>query len=161
MLPNGLFGHFFGPHEGQRNDSFMLNESMILEPCAEHAVREGTDENSMDEDRYFQLFGDPAYGVSAHIQSPFSGVGNRTALQKEWNELMSGVRIEVEHGFGIVSNTWPFLNAGWKMHLAASPVGHYYWVGVLLTNGIDCLHLNQVAQAFDCQPPELKNYFHH
>ena len=94
MLPNGLFGHLFGPHEGRQNDSFMLNESMILETCTEHAVREGTDENSMDEDRYFQLFGDPAYGVSAHIQSPFSGVGgNQTALQKEWNELMSGVRI--------------------------------------------------------------------
>jgi hypothetical protein len=161
VLPNGLFGHLFGPHEGRRNDLFLLNESEVLEQCAEHAVREEMDENASDEDRYFQIFGDPAYGVSAHILSPFSGVGERTALQKEWNEKMSGVRIEVEHGFGIVSNTWPFLNAGWKMQTGASPVGRYYRVGVLLTNSINCLRPNQVSQAFRCQPPDIRAYFHH
>jgi nuclease HARBI1 len=74
MLPNSLFAHLFGPHEGRRNDSFMLNESRILDICTEHAVREDTDENTPDAERYFQLFGDPAYGVSAQIQSPFSGL---------------------------------------------------------------------------------------
>ncbi|KAJ6600829.1 hypothetical protein B0H10DRAFT_1887659, partial [Mycena sp. CBHHK59/15] len=43
---------------------------------------------------------------------------------------MSAVRIEVEHGFGIVANLWPFLNAGWKMQLYSSPVGRYYRVAL-------------------------------
>jgi hypothetical protein len=58
-----------------------------------------------------------AYGLGPHIISPFSGAGERTEEELEWNSQMSAVRIEVEHGFAIVSNTWPFLNAGWKMHL--------------------------------------------
>jgi hypothetical protein len=124
-------------------------------------VRDGTDEDTPDEGRYFQLFRDPAYGVSAHIQSPFAGIGDRTEEQMAWNKKMSEVRIVVEHGYGIVSNTWPFLNAGWKMHLGGSPVGRYYRTGVLLTNAINCLRYNQVSQYFDCQPPELADYFHH
>jgi len=161
MLPNGMFGHLFGPQEGRRNDSFLLNESGLLDQCAEFAVREGTDENTPDEEHYFQLFGDPAYGLSPHIQSPHSGVGVRTEEQLWWNELMSAVRIEVKHGFAVVANTWPFLNAAWKLHIGGSPVGHYYRTGVLLTNGLNCLRPNQVAQAFNCPPPLLKNYFHH
>ena len=92
--------------------------------------------------------------------SPFAGVGQRSNAEKEWNAEMSAVRIEVEHGFGIVSNTWPFLNASWKMHLYSSPVGRYYRVGVLLTNCLDCLHPNQVSQYFDCLPLTLSEYLH-
>jgi hypothetical protein len=139
----------------------MLNESNLLDQCAAHAVREGSDENDAVAQRYFQLFGDPAYGVSPLIQSPFSGVGERTEEEKLWNNAMSAVRIEVEHGFGIVSNTFPFLNAGWKMHLGASPVGAYYRVAVLLVNCMNCLRPNQVAQRLDCKPPELDEYFHY
>lgn len=161
MLPNGMFGHLFGPHKGRRNNCALLNHSQILEMCAEHAVRNGTNEDTPDEEHYFQLFGDPAYGVSAQIQSPFSGLGERTEEEKQWNEMMSQVRIVVEHGFGIITNTWPFLNAGWKMRLGASPVGHYYRTGVLLANGLNCIRPNQVSQYFDCEPPELVDYFHH
>jgi nuclease HARBI1 len=74
---------------------------------------------------------------------------------------MSQTRIVVEHGFSIVANTWPFLNAGWKMHLGASPVGRYYCAGVILSNGLDCIHPNQVSQYFECKPPKLADYFHH
>ena len=41
-------------------------------------------------------------------------------MEKGWNEAMASVQIEVEHGFSIVSNTWPFLNAVWKMHIYSS-----------------------------------------
>ena len=88
-------------------------------------------------------------------------MGDRTEEEKAWNAEMSAVRIEVEHGFGIVANTWPFLNAGWKMRLYSSPVGRYYRVGVLLTNCINCLWPNQVSQYFDCHPPKLNEYLHH
>ena len=160
MLPNGMFGHLFGPWEARRADSFLLDQSGLLEMCAEHAVRDGTNENTPAEERFLQLFGDPAYGVSHQIVSPFAGPGVRTEEEKGWNEAMASVRIEVEHGFGIVSNTWPFLNAGWKMHIYSSPVGRYYRAGVLFTNAINCFRYNQVAQYFECQPPILFDYFH-
>ncbi|KAF7336520.1 DDE Tnp4 domain-containing protein [Mycena sanguinolenta] len=160
MLPNGIIGHLYGPVEGQRNDNFLLTESALLDALAQFAHQEDVDDDTPIERRYFQIFGDPAYGVGPHIMSPFSRAGVRTPDEQEWNAQMSAVRIEVEHGFGIVANLWPFLNAGWKMQLYSSPVGRYYRVGVLLTNCLNCLHANQVAQYFDCLPPDLEDYLH-
>ena len=80
--------------------------------------------------------------------SPFSGVDERSDAEKEWNAEMSAVQIEVEHEFGVVSNTWPFFNASWKMHLYSSSIGRYYRVGVLLTNCLNCLHSNQECFQF-------------
>lgn len=160
MLPNGIFGHLFGPWESRRADLILLEESGLLEACTEHAVRAGTDDNTPDQQHYLQIFGDPAYGNTRQIISPYAGAGDRTEAEKEWNEKMASVRIEVEHGFGIVSNNFPFLNAGWKMHVYGSPVGRYYRAGVLFTNAVTCLHYNQVAEHFRCKPPHIFDYFH-
>ena len=92
--------------------------------------------------------------------SSFAGAEKRSDARKEWNAEMSAVCIKVEHGFGIVSNTWPFFNANWKMHLYASPVGRYYQVGVLLMNCLDCLRPNQVSRYFNCIPLTLSDYLH-
>ena len=92
--------------------------------------------------------------------SSFSDVGERSDAEKEWNAEMSAVQIEVEHEFGVVSNTWPFLNASWKMCLYSSSVGRYYCVGVLLTNCLNCLHPNQVSQYFNCLSLTLFEYLH-
>ena len=160
MLPNGMFGHLFGPWEARRADSFLLDQSGLLEMCTEHAVRDGTNENTPAEERFLQLFGDPAYGVSHQIVSPFASPGVRTEEEKRWNEAIASVQIKVEHGFGIVSNTWPFLNVGWKMHIYSSALGGYYRAGVLFTNAINCFCYNQVAQYFKCQLPNLFDYFY-
>lgn len=155
-LPNGLFGHLYGPIEGRRADTGMLNESELLEACKEHAYTE----DEQGDRQYFQLFGDAAYGISEVLLSPYSGQGERTEEEREWNKSMGSVQVDVEHAFGIVTRLWPFLNAGWKMRLLSSPVGCHYRVGVLLTNAMNCLHPNQVAQAFDLDPPSLEEYFH-
>lgn len=155
-LPNGMFGHLYGPIEGRRADTGILNESELLEACEEHAYVE----DDQGERQYFQLYGDAAYGLRQVLVSPYSGPGEHTEEEIEWNRCMGTVRIDVEHAFNIVSKTWPFLNAGWKMRLLSSPVGTYYRVGVLLTNAMNCLRPNQVAQAFDLQPPTLEEYFH-
>ena len=120
-------------------------ESGLLECLAHFVHPEDLAAHAPYEEWTYQMFGDPAYRVGQHIISPFAGMGDRTE-EKAWNAEMSGVWIEVEHGFGIVTNTWPFLNAGWKMRLYSSPVGRYYRVGVLLTNCINCFQPNQVSQ---------------
>ncbi len=161
MLPNGIIGHLYGPFEGRRNDNFLLTESGLLEHLAHFAHPEDLAADAPYEEQTYQMFGDPAYGVGPHIISPFAGMGDCTEEEKTWNAEMSAVWIEVEHGFGMVANTWPFLNAGWKMRLYSSPVGRYYRVGVLLMNCINCLWPNQVSQYFDCHPPKLNKYLHH
>lgn len=155
-LPNGLIGHLYGPIEGRRADTGMLNDSGLLAECKQHAfIEDGPGERS-----YFQLYGDAAYGLSEVLMCPYAGPGEHTAEEIEWNKQMGTVRIDVEHAFGVVSRTWPFLNAGWKMRLLSSPVGSYYRIGVLLSNAMNCLRPNQVARAFDLQPPDVADYFH-
>jgi len=160
MLPNGIIGHLFGPMEGQRNDAYLLTESGILEQLATFSFQEDVPADAPVEEHTFQVFSDPTYGLGPHIISPFAGAGEHTEEEWEWNAKMSAVCIKIEHGFGIVSNLWPFLNGGWKMHLYNSPVACYYHVGVLLANAINCLYPNQVAQYFNCLPPCLNEYFH-
>ena len=71
------------------------------------------------------MFGDPAYSVGPHILSLFSDMTEQAEEKREWNAQMARVCMEVEHGIGIVSNMWPFLNATWKMRLYLSLVGRY------------------------------------
>ena len=160
VLPDGMFAHLYGPFEGRRADPGLLAESGLLEKCTTHARKPGTTNATPIEDRYYQLFGDPAYGVSPVLLSPFARAGQRSEDEQEWNVGMSSVRIEVEHGFGIVVNTWPFLNAFWKLRVYASPVGVYYRVAVLLTNARNCYRPNQISQYFACRPPTVREYFH-
>ena len=134
---------------------FMLAESNLMDECALHAKLTGASRES----HYLQLFGDPAYGLNRHIISPFSKQG-RADDKQEWNTRMSKVRIEVEHGFSLVTKTWRFLEAEWKHHIFQSPVGRYYRVGVLLTNALACLRPNQVSQYFNCLLPSLEEYFY-
>ncbi|KAF7292133.1 DDE Tnp4 domain-containing protein [Mycena indigotica] len=138
MLPNGLIGHLYGPIEGRHNDNALLAAPT---PAS----------------RYFQIFGDPAYGLSPLMISPFSGPGEHTREEAACNEAMAAVRIEVEHGFGIVVTKWPFLNGWWKQRVFSSPVGRYYCVGVLLTNALNCLSPNQTSQYFACEPPSVEH----
>lgn len=145
MLPNGLFGHLYGLFEGRRNNAFLLQDSGLLDKCATYAIRPGTSPDDPPLVRYFQLFGDPAYGLSPHLVSPFAGPGQRTQEEIAWNMAMAAVRIEVEHGFALVLNNWAFLRCSWKMQVYSSPVGRYYRFGVLLTNAMSCLRPNQVA----------------
>lgn len=160
MIPNGIFAHLFGPWEGRRTDPFLLSESGLLDKCAKYAVQVEADDGTPLEHRYFQLYGDPAYGINPFLISPYSGPGVRSRREHEFNTRMSSVRIEVEHGFGVVLNTWQFLYTFWKHRVYQSPVGRYYRVAVLLTNARNCFHPNQVALHFGCRPPELDEYFH-
>ncbi|KLO08612.1 hypothetical protein SCHPADRAFT_798704, partial [Schizopora paradoxa] len=148
--------HLYGPVEGRRSDPGMLKDSQLIQRCAEHAFLEQPN----GEREFLQLFGDAAYGLSRQMLSPFSGAGGRTEDERQWNECMGSVRVEVEHVFGIISKTWPFLNAWWKLQVYRSPVGLYYRVSVLLTNALNCFRPNHVSRSFDLRPPLVEEYFH-
>jgi hypothetical protein len=134
MLPCGLIGHLFGPWEGRRADPILLAESGLLDKCRQFALQPGTTPDTPRVDRYFHLYGDPAYGTNDVLISPFSGPGVRSPEEQEFNTAMSAVRIEVEHGFAVVVALWPFLRAFWAHRINSTPMGRYYRVAVLLTN---------------------------
>jgi hypothetical protein len=115
MLPNGIIGQLYGPSEGCRNDNFLLTKSGLLECIAHFAHPEDLAADAPYKERAYKIPRDPTYGVGPHIISPFVGMADCMEEEKMWNAEMSVVHIEVEHGFGIVANTWPVLNAGWKM----------------------------------------------
>ena len=156
VLPNGMFGHLFGPIGGCHNDGWLLQESGILDWCQEHACTSAGNGNQ----KVLQLFGDPAYGVSEQILSPFSGIGQQTPEEQEWNKAMSKVRIEIEHTFGILMNMWPVVNAWWKHKIFWTQPGTLYRVAVLLTNAHNCVCPDQISRAFHLDPPLLEEYFH-
>ena len=45
MLPNGMFGHLFGPKEGHHNNNHLLAKSDFLNLCAQHAIPPGTNDD--------------------------------------------------------------------------------------------------------------------
>ncbi|KAF9071474.1 hypothetical protein BDP27DRAFT_1219161, partial [Rhodocollybia butyracea] len=137
-----------------------LGDSNILVKFANFAFRPDVPGDAPIYERNFIVFGDPAYGYGPHLASPFAD-DDMSEDEKAWNNAMSAVRIEVEHGFGVVVSLWPFLNISRKMQIFSSPVGRYYRVGVLLMNLLihyNCFRPNQISQRFECPPPTVDEY---
>ncbi|KIK53517.1 hypothetical protein GYMLUDRAFT_178808 [Collybiopsis luxurians FD-317 M1] len=158
-LPNGIVGHLAGPYEGHRNDNYLLADSKFLDRFAEFAYHPDIGDDAPINNQNFVIFGDPAYGYGPHLISPFAD-DELSDIQHTWNNQMSQVRIEVEHGFGVVTNLWLFLNSFRKMQVLLSPIGRYYHIAVLLMNASNCVSPNQISQRFDCLLPTLDKYFH-
>ncbi|KAF8575307.1 hypothetical protein K439DRAFT_1655495 [Ramaria rubella] len=153
-LPNGLIGHLSRPFR-------VLAESELLTNMALHAIQPGSHAGDPPGRQFFQVYGNLAYNVSPHIISPFARVGVLTPQETAWNTAMGGVRISVEHVFGLVLQDWPYLNTFWKQKIFGNACGLFYQVAVILTNAHACLVPNQAVQRYNCMPPKLHEYFHH
>ncbi|KAE9387457.1 hypothetical protein BT96DRAFT_960394 [Gymnopus androsaceus JB14] len=131
------YWYFVGPIKERPNDYHLLHESKLVEWCYAHVFHPGANANTDIQICYFHLFGDPVYGIK------------QTEEEKEWNEAMTSICIEVEHGFADTTRSWPFLNAWWLHRVYSSPVG----------KALNCIRPNQASQSFDCEPPTLDEYF--
>jgi len=146
--PNGLIAHLHGPIEGRRHDAFMLGVSDLL-PQLERITKPNGDP--------YVVYGDPAYGISQHIISPFGGA-HVTPLEHQFNTEMSKVRISVEWTFGKISQYFAFLDFHKNQKLFLQPVGKYYAVGSILTNCHTCLYGSLTSSFFGLEPPSLESY---
>lgn len=99
-MPNGLIAHMFGPVEGRRHDTFILSESGLLNKLHQFARPNGEP---------YVIYGDPAYGVTANVLSPYRSQ-NLSAAEQEFNWCMSAVRVTVEWTFGKVLQYFSFLD---------------------------------------------------
>lgn len=130
IAPDGLLIHCFGPLEGRYHDRTAWVRSGIEENLEEHAFD--------IQHRPLQMYGEPAYGLSEHLLSPYRG--RCTISQQEWNTSMSKVRIVVEWVFKEVTTLFPRLDWVPSQKILISPVGLEYPVAVLLHNAHVILH---------------------
>lgn len=143
-----MIANLFGPIEGRRHDAFMLGVSGLL-PQLERITKPNGEP--------YVLYGDPAYGMSAHVISPFKGA-HLTQLQKQFNRQMSDVRVSVEWGFGKIIQYFSYLDFRKNLKVLLQPVAKYYTVGTLLTSCHTCLYGSTTSSFFDLEPPTLEEY---
>lgn len=148
IAPNGIIAHLFGPIEGRRHDAFMLGESNLI-TLLERIVKPNGDP--------YVLYGDPAYGISKHIISPFRGA-HLTEPEKIFNAQMSNVRVCVEWGFGKITQYFAYLDFKRNLKVLLQPIGKYYMVGALLINCHTCLYDSVTGVYFGLEPPSLETY---
>ena len=72
---------------------------------------------------------------------------------------MSSVRVAVEWGFNLVTNTFQTVDfIRWQRFFMTRPARQYR-IATLLTNCLTCIRgTNMVAEQFACAPPTLHDY---
>ena len=143
-----MIANLFGPVEGRRHDAFILGISGLLPQLGRITKPDGEP---------YVVYGDPAYGMSAHIISPFKGA-HLTQLQQQFNHKMSEVRVSVEWGFGKIIQYFTYLDFRKNLKVLLQPVAKYYAVGAHLTNCHTCLYGSVTSSFFDLEPPKLEEY---
>ena len=144
VTPDGIMIQFYGPVEGRHHDSYLLGLSEFEDQMS-----------AWDQDYY--VYGDPAYGLSTHIQAPFDRISG-SDVEQEYNASMSRARVSVEHVFGRIIKLFAFVDWKKKLQMMHAPVGKFITIAALLTNCHSCLNPNQVSQNFGVAPPVLEDY---
>ena len=104
------------------------------------------------------LYGDPAYLLRFHVQSPFR-YGILTRQMQIFNEATSAVCTSVEWLFGDIINFFFFMDFKKNMKIGLSQVEKMYIVCAILRNSLTCLYSNTTAAYFGLDPPTLNDYF--
>jgi hypothetical protein len=148
VTPDGLIVSICGPALGSRDDLTVWRESG-LEALLMPLVQQGG--------LTYHLFGDKAYLTSPIIMHPFKPA--LTQLEKQYNIHLSGIRINVEHCFGRLTNLWSFTDMKRIQRTGLQPTAAYYFCMVLFTNLRTCMDGgNQITDAFGCNPPTPAEY---
>ena len=146
--PNGLTADMYEPLEGRRHDVFMLGVSGLSDQLRQFNQPNGEP---------YVIYGDPAYGLSRNILSPFRGAAV-TQDQQEFNKAMSRVQVSVEWGFGKVCQYFAYLDFKKNNKVILQPVGKHFLVASLLINCHTCLYGSLTSTYFDVSPPSLETY---
>ncbi|CAM9922833.1 unnamed protein product [Sphacelaria rigidula] len=150
-----MFAFLWGPLNGFRHDKRMLELSGLMSFVESHM-------NDSDGSTYC-LYGDPAYGQSEHLCTPFaSEVDEELSEEMEaFNKSMTRCRVTIELFFKEVTSKWTFIDITRQQKSLLSPVGTQYRVCVLLSNSHSCLNGgNEILQFFGVSPPSRDEYVH-
>ncbi len=147
--PDGLIIHLFGPIEGRYHDVRLLRESGLGDTMIQHARDQSN--------RQLCVYGDPAYGVTSWLVSPFKG-SKLTPQQEQFNSSMSAVRGTVEWGFQRIVTLWAFLDFAKNQKIYLQRVGMFYQFCTLMTNVHACYYKSQTSLYFNALPPTARQY---
>ena len=134
----------------KRHDAWMLGESHLLNDLERFAFSTGG--------QPMCIYGDPAYPVRVHLQSPYKGNRLMPAMEA-FNESMSKVRTSVEWVFGDIVRSFKFMDFKNNLKIGLSQIGKMYLVCALIQNAITCMYGNQTSNYFDLNPPTVHEYF--
>ena len=149
MTPDGIIQAMYGPFLGSCHDAGAFKESKLDDELRALPLFTNGDQPA--------LYGDSAYGLRhPSLLRPFR---NAVGPQKKVNVQMAKARILVEWGFGIVINTWAFVDFKKNLKLLKQPIARYYQTAVLLTNALACLRGNEISLKTKLAPPTLSQYF--
>ena len=152
VTPDGVIVGLHGPVEGARHDAHVYQLSGLGQLMQEHMNVDG---------QAYKVYGDPAYGVSQHLCTPYEATSAAalTPEMKDFNKRMSACRVSVEWAFGEVSRLWAFCDYKPQQKSLLSPVATQYRVSVVLTNLHTCLNAgNQISDYFGVKPPTPEQY---
>lgn len=145
MLPNGI-GFVFGPSVGRSHDA-----RMVIEHNVNAQLR-----NSIGQD--FCIYGDAGFKLSDKIVTPYR---NGNPQQMSFNRQMRKGRISIEHWFGNMQTTFPFLNNKQRLQILASSCGvsTIWCVSAHLMNCLVCIRGHSpIADYFGLETPEIDAY---
>ena len=145
-----MVANLYKPTEGRKHDSTMLARSGLLNDLQVHS--------RSPDGRLLCIYGDPAYPLRPQLMAPFRG-NNLNDQQNQWNSMMSTVRVSVEWVFNDIVNYFKFIDFHKNLKLQLSAVGKMYIVCVLLQNARSCFYGSITSDFFDCDPPNIQNYF--
>src|SRR5882724_1917742 len=124
VMQNGLLIHLNGPYHTPQNDLGSLTKSSLLMTLEQCMIQLRSDEGDPLECQFFQIYDDSAYWVSPLMASPYSGVGELTVVQWDWNAVMGSVQISIEHGFGLICKTSYISTPSGSRRCGGQPVGY-------------------------------------
>jgi len=149
VASDGMIVSLAGPFAGRDHDMRMLAESGITDHIRSL--------NYDGVDRPLYIFGDLGYTTSHYIQTPFEGL-NLNQEQRNYNKIMSKIRVPNEWAFKDVLQNFGFMRNKYNLKTGKSPVGMYYSVAVIMSNCKNCFSPNETLQYFNCQPASIFEY---
>jgi len=140
----------YGPHEGRRHDIVLYYESGLDDDLRQTLLIDGVQHC---------LYGDSSYVLRSWMQTGHGNEPDRTAAERALDLSMSRIREPVECGYKDIKQYFTTFYFQRKLKIRETVVGRKYFSGALMCNIWLCLHGNQTASYFGCDPPSLERYF--
>jgi hypothetical protein len=116
----------------------------------------------MEGRKQLRLYGDPAYRSAYGIACSFLDPRSRHYLptdKREFNRVLSSVRIAVEQAFGQTHQLWTYTAFSDSLRAGGQPIAVFFTIVVLLSNCF--IYLRQTSAAgsrFDIAPLSVEQY---
>ncbi len=151
VLTNGLIGRLDGPFIGRRHDAAIVHLSKVIDEMKSFLTN--------NDGSYWAVYGDAGYSNQKYIKVGFKNFKTLNQKEKDFNRLMSKLRVGVEYGFGKIVQQFAFVDFRKTQKQYLSPLKEMFYVAAFLINCQTCMRgKNQVSEIFCSYVPTLQEY---